>query len=242
MQLSTGKTAGQRDALQVQRDLKQRLDQIRSDTKLSEAGKREAIAREWWNSRKTIKSLEAGELSSINRGREDLYTRLFGADGFQTGTDIISQRDAADRAARISSPEEAQALLDAARRTGDSTLGKAIAARAYSERWIGTLEHWAGGDATVEQSVTTLYEMDARGTNGTKGVAQLLEHGMAFDVGKPREIADLPGSLLDSMIGESTTDYGESAVERSAFGHSTTANDYALNSPQVEAAVSGASE
>lgn len=228
MQLSTGKTTGQQSALKVQQDLQDNVDRIRANETLSDVGKRDAIARAWWEAHKKAADLEAKELSGMTRDRESLYRRLFGATGVQTGSDIISERDAADRAGRLDTAAEAKALLDAARRTGDSTLGRAVAARAYGEHWLDVLEHWAEGDASIEQRVSELYEMDARGGGGTRGVAQVLEHAMAFSILKPAEIASLMTYQLDEIIGESTTNYGESQIKRSNFGHSTSARDYGL--------------
>ncbi len=83
--------------------------------------------------------------------RDELLRRLFDAPAPHDAAAIISYRDAADRAERLTDPDEAIELLRRARMTGDDLLAKAIAVRAagraaLSVAWGAVIYEWADGE------------------------------------------------------------------------------------------------
>lgn len=81
--------------------------------------------------------------------RDELLRRLFASP--RDVTALISWRDALDRTERLSTPDEAAALLRRARMSGDELLVKAIGMRAAdcaptSTAWAAVLDEWAADD------------------------------------------------------------------------------------------------
>ena len=67
-----------------------------------------------------------------SRDVERLAGSVFGNPA-STGADVIAARDADDRTARYTTPEEAQLALSRAVADGDKSLARSIALRAYQE-------------------------------------------------------------------------------------------------------------
>lgn len=233
MYLTTKNQGRQKQAMDIKKESRQRYESIRNDPTLSPEGQRRELAKVWWRTKQQLTQLEGSELNERKRRRESLRKELFGSSTPLAGADVISVRDAADRTSRIGSQDEAMRLLDSARTSGDTVLAQAIARRAFSQQWVGALEHWADGDAQVEGKVNELYELESAGGNSTRGIAELLSHGMAFGDDKPSELQGLPDSSLSEYVGESVTDYGAAAVASTQFGQSTKNADYAPNDPRL---------
>lgn len=240
MLVTPSKTPRALQAQQKSAEARQIFESIRTDQKLSLEGRREALAREWWHRTKEIRNLEAAELAGKRDRRESLHRELFGNTGYMTGSDIISQRDAADRASRLESQEDAERLITAARRNGDTTLLKSIAEHAFQQGWTQALEHWADGHSGTEDKINELYRLTST-RSSTADIAELMAHGLAFDLEKPSEIVGLPNTAIADMVGESTTDYGSGAVAATNNGRSDRSSDYnvGLNSSALTSSLQG---
>lgn len=106
---------------------------IRGDGNLSDAGKVEQLAGLWEAATQRASALQEEELELMATTALSLEQTLFGTAG-SSGADIISFRDARDRASRIESPEEAVVALRSAFRSKDTELAKAIVAHAVTQR------------------------------------------------------------------------------------------------------------
>lgn len=125
-------TPQERDAartLRIAHD--KRLQAIRADKTLSVTGKQQAIARAVLGTRGALKQLRADSDARDARRRRDLEARLFGHGGGRAA-DMISARDAAERAAACKTAAEAQRLLHTAELNGDAVLARAVFAQAWA--------------------------------------------------------------------------------------------------------------
>lgn len=104
---------------------------IRANNDLSDEGQRRQLAEAWVKTKKELDQLAATERAELATRRADLEQRLFGAKSLSGWTDTgglaISARDASDRAAQLTSPEEAANLLTRAEQDGDELLARAVA-------------------------------------------------------------------------------------------------------------------
>ena len=107
---------------------------VAADPNLTDAGKLEALKPLHDEISTKVSALRAEEKSAITRKREALEKTLF---GIQAGnsSDIVSYRDAQDRATRILDPREAQTAYTNALRSDDTMLAKAILAQALTYGW-----------------------------------------------------------------------------------------------------------
>lgn len=122
----------ERDAAQALRIAhERRLRAIRQDRTLSVTGRQQAMARAVLGTRGALKQLRADSDARDARRRRQLETSLFGPGKRTASADMISARDAADRAAAVKTPGEAMQLLRRAELAGDAALARAVFSRAW---------------------------------------------------------------------------------------------------------------
>jgi hypothetical protein len=117
-------------ALEVQAEYKRRCAAIKASTDLSDNARLRRIALETEDARAALRELRSAAGAATLAGAHDARARLFGLAGAR-GADVISHRDANDRAARCSTPKELRELLARAEASGDTQLAAACAARAW---------------------------------------------------------------------------------------------------------------
>ena len=117
---------------QVMKAHRAAVERIRSDVTLSREGRRRAIARETITARNTLAQLRSASDTRSAQQRRELEFKLFGLGTRTSGADVISHRDAADRAAECKTPAEARRLLSRAETTGDQQLARAVFAEAWA--------------------------------------------------------------------------------------------------------------
>jgi hypothetical protein len=104
----------------------------KADSRLTPEAKQVDMARAYTKAQTDMAGVQAAveqqEAATVDR----LARNMFG-NSATTGTDAVSARDADDRAARLSTPEEARAALDRATVNGDTVLARSIALKAYQE-------------------------------------------------------------------------------------------------------------
>jgi hypothetical protein len=100
---------------------------------------------------------------------------------------LIAIRDAQDRAEKITSEDDATAMLHRATQTNDATLASAIGLRAYNRGWTDVATSWANAwDKTVF--------MDAfSAVPGGKNTA--MADAAIFRVAHPQELAGMVGDV-----------------------------------------------
>lgn len=96
----------------------------------------------------------------------------------------ISYRDAQARAASIDDEQTALRLLNRAELSGDTSLAKAVAARAIEAGWNVAINQYADSNPTSEAKFNELTEIESYG-KGSAGFAQILGTAMSYSVEKP---------------------------------------------------------
>jgi hypothetical protein len=124
-------------ALEVQAEYKRRCAEIKASTDLSQNAILRRIALETESARAAMRELRSAADAARGAGAHDARVRLFGLAGAR-GADVISHRDATDRAARCSTPSELRDLLARAETAGDTQLASACAAQAW-DRYPGSI-------------------------------------------------------------------------------------------------------
>lgn len=187
--------ADEADKIRVK--LSQDADRARGDTSLSAAGKNQKIAQAFQQANEAMTALVDRHEAVSRLEAASLARELFGA-GSANSTDVLSQRDAADRATALNDPAEALTLLHTADRNSDRVLVKAVAShaadRAVSDPiagpvWLPVLQkyadtHGSAADLTAGK-LTRLLELRQAGD------ARHGFDGMQFVLPKPPEVARL---------------------------------------------------
>lgn len=176
---------------------RERADRVRADQNLSGDGKQRQLARLYATTRATLKDYQVAERKAVAARRADLERDVLGA-SLTAGSNAISARDAADRAALCKTPAAALDLLRRADASGDDTLSRAIARRA-TEMWHGqpgpTVAAWenvfAEYLATRPQLVPAVDELGAIEQMETQSVIS------PYTVSKP---IDVDGDVLAAAV------------------------------------------
>jgi len=135
LQAFDDKVEGIRDrAKRVQKLLTDRIAEIESDPNLSDEGKKSATSEAKLLSKDELTRLRAEEESAVNEALDQLERRIEGQVGYSS-TDIITFRDAQDRAERLKTSDEAERVLVRAIRSNDRTLAHAVFRRALEANW-----------------------------------------------------------------------------------------------------------
>lgn len=134
---------------------------------------------------------EAGRVVVTDRDDVD---RVFGTHGLagDSASLVISRRDAGDRVAGITSPDELRALLARATRTGDEVLARASAERAMEIRDTKTLHQFLEDRPHLDDAVQRLWNSEQASDN-TMGIAFQLS-GL-----RPSELGDLSFGSIENL-------------------------------------------
>ncbi|MFE0273787.1 hypothetical protein ACFWZY_16950 [Streptomyces sp. NPDC058992] len=136
------------NAEEIRAQLDSKVQRINSQRNLTGQAKQTMLARAYVEARDALTQLREQEVTQVARERQKLERKLFGTTGFNPDPQmVIARRDAADRAAKLETPAEAEKAMRRAERDGDASLAKAIASRAAD--WSGD-PNWA---AIVHQYV-----------------------------------------------------------------------------------------
>lgn len=114
------------EAAAVQRRVQDARRAIESDPTLSDQGRSEAMTEIRDSAQARLDQLKAAEVKAIKDKTTSLERSVFGYASKTDPSEIISRRDADDRADRITEAKEAEALLERAERSGDTHLAQAI--------------------------------------------------------------------------------------------------------------------
>lgn len=112
----------------------QQLTTIDADTSLSDLGKSEQKSRAYGEAKERLKALRQQEEAQIDASINS-RRMLIEAPSRPSGAEMISYRDAQDRADRVENADEAKSLIERALRQNDLYLAHAIFDRSLRERW-----------------------------------------------------------------------------------------------------------
>lgn len=194
--VQTGNTPQQQKALKLKGEYQQLVEDIRNNRTLSAHGKQKELARLYIDYKPRMEALEQEETSTAQTRAKALRRELFGLSGYVDPNTAISYRDAQDRAANIQDEDAAMSLLNRAELSGDTSLAKAVAAKAFDSGWNRVINEYADANPTSESKFNELIEIESYG-KGSAGFAQILSQAMTYGVDKP---AELSGYSLDTQI------------------------------------------
>ncbi len=182
----------------VGQELDHEIQRIRGRRELTDAAKRERIARVYLDSRDAVRALRKRQ-ATLNAERvQQLQRDLFGT---TTAVDLLAARDARDRVRRVTDRQELIAMLREAESVRDTSLSRAIAERAARERDDVVLsvyvdEFHPGQQRAVQDLLTLTYPDDGQNALGAE---------MAFGLVPPGELAGLADDQLQRLAGGRVT-------------------------------------
>ena len=93
--------------------------------------------------RAQVEKLRSEFVAERETRRKNLERIAFGITGEPSAFELMAMRDAQDRAAKISTAEEAQAMLHRANQANDESLAKAVAQAAFNKGWTEVANNFA---------------------------------------------------------------------------------------------------
>ncbi|MFG3300997.1 hypothetical protein [Micromonospora chersina] len=174
------------------------VERIRGNKAASREGKRAELAQTYLNARQRMdEAFAAADAQRADRRRE-LERRLFGAPtlGDQAST-MLARRDAMDRAARLTSSDDAQALLRAALASGDETLARAIVQWGYERRDAAVVDAYSDARPHLDPDLAELWQMPDK--NPTQAGVERMRREMNYPITRPTELADVPDMHLQAI-------------------------------------------
>ncbi len=149
-------------AAQVRTRYQGLVERVRSSPDLSTEGRARQLAAAYLQTKAELTALRQQEQERVQRRAAELERRVFGP---PVGVpDVLSIRDAADRAAQIKTPGDARELLRRAEQNRDEVLARAVAQTALErgrqaalpkeiDAWDDTLRDFYGARPHLEQTL-----------------------------------------------------------------------------------------
>jgi len=106
---------------------------IRENSDLTEHARSRLLAQEWTTTHAQLDDLRVKERARLAKREQELERKLFGTGRPDGASEAISNRDAQDRAANVTRPDAASALLRRAEQNGDQVLARAVAHHAVQQ-------------------------------------------------------------------------------------------------------------
>jgi hypothetical protein len=192
-------------AAAVQDTLNRTVAALRVNADLTMDGRTRQFAVAYQRATQDMEQVQASFEGSSATTVSTLTKDIFGEVNV-TGADAISVRDAADRASRLETAEDAAALLDQADNNGDDVLARAVAQRAYQCRndlfgndWAAVVDTYAVSHPEVGQRLSELES--AQRTSLMNG----LTAAWTFSLAKPPELNAMSDTAIARMAAEPAT-------------------------------------
>jgi hypothetical protein len=191
--------AEQADRLQKQ--YRARVAALNASKDYNDEGKARRIAKLTADHKAEMRELDKADREDKARRERRLLDRTFGTSNLLP-SQVVAQRDAADRAQKINTAKEAADALELARFNGDHGLAQEIAKRAFTRAaghptisgdWAAVVNKWADDESpAVSEALTELSELHHEQSSHQ----QRLLRGMRFGVSEPPE---LKGKNIDQL-------------------------------------------
>ncbi|MGM1017999.1 MAG: hypothetical protein ACQEW8_10725 [Actinomycetota bacterium] len=128
---------------------------VNGNPNLSPSGKKAEIDRSLQDTRRKLKELEQREIGEFNnkrRAAEEALNRTSGS----ASQDIISFRDAQDRAERLENSRDANQVMDRAIASKDTTLATAVMRHAVGNGWSDVYDRYAAEYPATAEHIADL--------------------------------------------------------------------------------------
>ncbi|PZF12095.1 hypothetical protein DEJ25_09720 [Curtobacterium sp. MCPF17_011] len=177
------------EALKLQTRYSRETEQVRGDSRLSAAGKQEALSILWSDTRKQMDAITTGRRTELEQRQNRLKQQLFGLNSIDQHdpAKVALMRDSIDRAIRYEDASIATAALKAARQAGDTLLVKAIVSTAFDQSWYGLIEEYTDLEPDRYSELKELHSI-TRDIDGTDQ-GQALYVAMSTSLPKPDELS-----------------------------------------------------
>lgn len=192
--ISKGKTLTTRDVAAINQRLASEVERINGRRSLSDEAKRIAIARAYRDARNQIQAAGQAVLDQVHNERARLSRKLFGYEGDADPNTVVVRRDAADRAAKLDSPEAAQRALQMAEMNGDQYLAQAIAGQANANMWHDVVGSYLDARPEAGEAAAQLRDLP----DPSDGVWRM-QHAMTYSVMPPQELGGMPDYQVDRL-------------------------------------------
>lgn len=189
-----GRNLTTRDVTALQENFARQVEQINSRRSLSAEAKRIAVARAYRDTRDQVRAAGQAVLDHVTSERAKLTRKLFGHEGDADAQTVIVRRDAADRAAKITEPHEAQAALQRAEANGDVHLAQAIAGQAQANMWSDVVGSWLDAHPEAGETAQQLNQLP----DPSDGVWRM-QHAMTYSVVAPDGLGGLSDYQVDAI-------------------------------------------
>jgi hypothetical protein len=201
-----GRNLTTRDVTALQENFARQVEQINGRRSLSDEAKRIAIARAYRDTRDQIQAAGQAVLDQVTSERARLSRKLFGHEGDADPNTVIVRRDAADRAAKLTDPHEAQRALERAEANGDVHLAQAIAGQSFANGWADVVHSWFDANPQAGDTARQLQELP----DPSDGVWRM-QHAMTYSVMQPAELGGMPEYSVNALA-DTVLDGGDAAA------------------------------
>jgi vacuolar-type H+-ATPase subunit I/STV1 len=137
-----------------------RADSILSDRDMTLEAQRRQLEEATHESRAQLADLLSQRNSTRDAMKEKNMRSLFGYIVAPTGTDLLSRRDADERAARLDDQTSALEALERAELSGDSTLARSITLAALGRGWSAVIETYRASHPSAADALDQLAAID----------------------------------------------------------------------------------
>lgn len=204
--IQKGRYLTTRDVAALQDRLAQQVAQINSRRSLSTEAKRIAIAKAYREARDQITAAGQAVLDQVNSERARLSRKLFGYEGTADAQTVIVRRDAADRAAKLTDPTEAQRAMERAEANGDIHLAQAIAGVAQANMWNDVVVSYLDAHPEAGEAAQQLRDLPDPNDGAWR-----FTHAMTYSVMQPQELGGIPEYQVDRLA-DTVLDGGDAAA------------------------------
>jgi len=181
-----------RNMSEIRDGLQREVNQIRNNPKYSDSGRAQELAKTLLVHRRQADSLRTNFSVDNEDVRLKLTAKLFGIPNRADPATILVYRDAEDRAAKLTNPDDAAAMLARATEKGDTLLARAVAGHAHNRKWQSVTESYADAAGLAD---------DLDELNSLPSGAMLKTAVTAlFSLPTPPELRSLIGEASDARL------------------------------------------
>jgi len=151
--------------------------EIQEDVNASEHGKRTRLDTLNGLTKSKLDDIKKEQLEYVSGVRDRLERELLGHQPSDANS-VLLRRDAADRARKLSTEEDALAVLSDAARSGDHTLMDAVGYRARNSGWTDALDAYREARPESADAATALATVEGLSTDGGYNLATSMAYTM----------------------------------------------------------------